>query len=40
MRKGDTDLVKKLDDAIAAIRANGTYDAIAKKYFEFDVYGD
>ena len=40
VRKGDTDLVKKLDDAIAAIRANGTYDAIAKKYFEFDVYGD
>ena len=40
VRKGDTDLVKKLDDAIAAIRANGAYDAIAKKYFEFDVYGD
>jgi len=40
VRKGDEDLVKKLNDAIAAIRANGTYDAIAKKYFEFDVYGD
>ena len=40
VRKKDGDLVDKLDAAIAAIRANGTYDAIAKKYFEFDVYGD
>ena len=30
---------EKLNKAIAAIRANGTYDAIAKKYFDFDVYG-
>jgi len=40
VRKGDQDLVQKLNEAIAAIRANGTYAAIAKKYFEFDVYGD
>jgi ABC-type amino acid transport substrate-binding protein len=29
-----------LNKAIAAIRADGTYDAVAKKYFTFDVYGD
>jgi arginine/ornithine transport system substrate-binding protein len=40
VRKRDQDLVAKLNAAITAIRANGTYDAIAKKYFEFDVYGD
>ena len=40
MRKADQDLVDKLNAAIAAIRANGTYERIAKKYFEFDVYGD
>ncbi len=40
IRKGDEDLVKKFNDAIAAIRANGTYKAINDKYFEFDVYGD
>jgi len=40
VRKGNKELVAKLNAAIAAIRANGTYDRIAKKYFEFDVYGD
>ncbi len=40
MRQEDTDLVEKFNAAIAAIRANGTYEAINKKYFEFDVYGD
>jgi polar amino acid transport system substrate-binding protein len=39
IRKTDTALKEKLNKAIAAIRANGTYDAIAKKYFDFDVYG-
>jgi polar amino acid transport system substrate-binding protein len=39
VRKTDTALKEKLNAAIAAIRANGTYDAIAKKYFDFDVYG-
>ncbi len=40
IRQEDTDLVEKFNAAIAAIRANGTYEAINKKYFEFDVYGD
>ncbi len=40
VRKSDTALKEKLNQAIAAIRANGTYDAVAKKYFNFDVYGD
>ena len=39
VRKTDTALKAKLNAAIAAIRVNGTYDAIAKKYFDFDVYG-
>lgn len=39
LRKDDTDLRDKLNAAIDAIRKNGTYDTIAKKYFDFDVYG-
>lgn len=29
-----------LNEAIKAIRADGTYDAIQKKYFSFDIYGE
>jgi arginine/ornithine transport system substrate-binding protein len=39
MRKGDTELKEMFNKAIDEIRANGTYDKIAKKYFDFDVYG-
>ncbi len=39
VRKEDQDLKKLLNEAIKAIRADGTYDAIAKKYFDFDIYG-
>jgi polar amino acid transport system substrate-binding protein len=39
LRKGSDDLKKKLNDAIAAIRADGTYKKIQDKYFDFDVYG-
>ncbi|GAA6141049.1 ABC transporter substrate-binding protein [Hydrogenophaga sp. 5NK40-0174] len=40
LRQGETELKDKLNAAIKAIRANGTYDTIQKKYFNFDVYGD
>lgn len=39
MRKEDTELREQFNKAIADVRADGTYDAIAKKYFEYDVYG-
>lgn len=39
VRKADTDLRARLDGAIAAIRANGTYKRIQDKYFDFDIYG-
>lgn len=40
LRQGETQLKDELNAAIKAIRANGTYDTISKKYFNFDVYGD
>jgi polar amino acid transport system substrate-binding protein len=39
VRKGETDLVNKLNAAIDAIRASGKYKEINDKYFSFDVYG-
>lgn len=39
LRKGDMELKTKLNAAIAAIRSNGKYDEISKKYFDFDIYG-
>ncbi len=39
LRKEDTDLKTKLNTAIATVRANGKYDEITKKYFDFDIYG-
>ena len=39
VRKEDTDLLAKLNRAIAAIRADGTYDHIRRKYFAYDIYG-
>ncbi|TDV67770.1 ABC transporter substrate-binding protein [Pseudomonas sp. LP_7_YM] len=39
VRKGDP-LLQRLNQALAAIRANGTYDRIQKKYFTFDIYGE
>ena len=40
IRKQDQDLVELFNKAIDAIRANGTYQNINAKYFEFDVYGE
>lgn len=40
VRKGNTELVNKLNAAIDAIRANGEYQKIQSKYFKTDIYGD
>jgi len=40
IRKGDQDLVELFNNAIDTIRANGTYQKINEKYFDFDVYGE
>jgi lysine-arginine-ornithine-binding protein len=39
IRKGEDDLRTAFDQAIDRIRADGTYQAINAKYFDFDVYG-
>jgi polar amino acid transport system substrate-binding protein len=39
LRKGETELKDKINAAIKAIRENGKYDEISKKYFDFDIYG-
>jgi len=39
VRKSDSDLRDKLNAALKAIRADGTYKKINDKYFSFDVYG-
>ena len=38
VRKTDDDLRQQLNQAITAIRANGVYQSIEKKYFDFDIY--
>lgn len=40
IRKSDTKLKERFNAAIKAVRASGEYDALAKKYFSFNVYGD
>jgi lysine-arginine-ornithine-binding protein len=39
LRKGEADLLNALNEAIKAIRADGTYQKIQSKYFAYDVYG-
>lgn len=39
LRKGDDELKAKFNEAIKKVREDGTYEAIAKKYFDFDIYG-
>lgn len=39
MRKGDAGLKAKFDQALKDIRADGRYQAIARRYFDFDIYG-
>jgi len=38
LRKDDTELVKRFNEALAGIRADGTYDKINAKYFPFSIY--
>ena len=40
VRKGQKELLGQINGAIKTIRSNGTYDQIAKKYFDFDPYGN
>lgn len=40
VRKEDTLLLEKLNQAIKQIREDGTYARINAKYFDFDVYGE
>lgn len=39
VRKEDTALKDAINDGIKKVRADGTYDKITKKYFDFDIYG-
>lgn len=39
VRKQDTELKRTLDDALRKIRADGTYKALAARYFTFDIDG-
>ncbi len=39
IRKDDNELREALNKAFAEMRADGTYETLAKKYFDFDVYG-
>lgn len=38
-RKSDVKLREKVNAAIAKIRADGTYQKVARKYFNFNIYG-
>ena len=40
LRKDDSELKAAFDKALADMRKDGTYDKMAKKYFDFNVYGD
>jgi polar amino acid transport system substrate-binding protein len=39
LRKSDTKLREQLNAAIKTLRTNGTYQRLARKYFNFDPYG-
>ena len=40
LRKGNPKLKEQLNNAISAIRKNGTYDQISQSYFSFNIYGE
>lgn len=39
LRKEDNELKDAINKALTDMLADGTYDTIAKKYFDFDIYG-
>nr|WP_320192584.1 transporter substrate-binding domain-containing protein [uncultured Desulfobacter sp.] len=39
MRKSDTDLQTRFNTALDAMLADGTYQKLADRYFDFDIYG-
>ena len=39
VRKGNSELIAAFNNAIQAIRADGSYAEINAKYFDFDIYG-
>ncbi|MFC0267421.1 transporter substrate-binding domain-containing protein [Kushneria aurantia] len=40
LRQSDTDLLARVNEAIAAIRSDGTYQKISERYFDIDIYGE
>lgn len=40
LRKDDAELKAAFDKALGELRKDGTYDKMASKYFNFNVYGD
>ena len=40
LRKGEAELMAKINKAIADVRADGTYDKITANYFASSIYGD
>ena len=40
VRKKDPDLKAQFNKALTALRANGTYETLQKKYFPMDIYGN
>jgi arginine/ornithine transport system substrate-binding protein len=40
VRKGDTQLLERLNQALRQILTDGTYDEIRSEYFDYDIYGD
>ncbi|WP_111559871.1 transporter substrate-binding domain-containing protein [Paracoccus sediminilitoris] len=40
LRQEDTELLARVNKALAEIREDGTYDQITQKYFTVDIYGD
>ena len=40
VRKGNVDLLARLNEALRQILSDGTYEEIRTQYFDYDIYGD